>query len=399
MILIAAALALVSWIVLSASPWHRWPSELELPSPPDAESDGDGLAVIVPARNEAATLPSSLPSLVDQVPGRVWVADDGSSDGTADLAAAVVGEERVLRCPPRPSGWSGKVHALGHAVERICELDPEVEWFLFTDADIRHRPGSIAALRLTADGGEGFQLVSIMARLNATTFWEKVLVPPFVYFFHLLYPFRAVVSTSTRVAAAAGGCVLVERRALESAGGLAAISGALIDDVSLAKIVKRSGGRVWLGFDDGIVSIREYTFAGLWQMVARNAFVQLRFSWLLLLFVVLTMGAVFVAPPGLAAMGVVAAVSTDDQFLQGLRWPVEEPFGGSVAAWLLGCGLGAWLLQALSLSPFVRHHKVGALFGWTLPLASLLYLAMTVSSAVNHLRGRTSSWRGRTYDK
>ena len=405
-ILTVAALGLLSWLVLVASPWHRWPTELQL-RPFDISSETGAaadfspkrLAVIVPARDEATTLPVSLPSLEAQAPGRIWVADDGSRDETAAVAGAIVGAEHVLPCPPRPDGWSGKVHALAFAVKRVCVSEPDVEWLLLTDADIRHRPGSIASLQQVAS--EGFDLVSVMARLNATSFWEKLLVPPFVYFFHLLYPFRAVSSGSSGVAAAAGGCLYLRREALERGGGLAAIADALIDDVALGRTIKRSGGRIWLGFDPGIVSIRRYGLGDLWRMVARNAFVQLGFSWLLLLGVVLSMGVVFVAPPLLTVVGALGLIVTDGQMsldLPGSLWPFGEGGERTGAGLVFCCGLGAWLLQALMLLPFVKHHRVSPMFAWSLPVASLFYLAMTVSSAINHLRGRTSSWRGRIYE-
>ena len=219
-----------------------------------------------------------------------------------------------------------------------------------------------------------------MARLNAHSGWERLLVPPFVFFFHLLYPFASVADRSSRVAAAAGGCVLVRRRALEKAGGLAAISDALIDDVALARVLKDSGARLWLGFDSGIVSLRRYGFHDLWTMVSRSAFVQLRRRWDLLALTVLGVLLFFVSPPLLLVAGGALAAT------------------GYAAGWLVAAAAAAaWVLATRALLPYVRHHHVPAAWAAALPLASLFYALMTLGSAWNHLRGRTATWRGRRY--
>lgn len=210
---------------------------------------------MVPARDEAAVLPLSLPGLLGQkYPGRarVILVDDHSSDGTAQVAHALAAEIpgglplTVTTPPPLPEGWTGKLWAVRHGVE----LAGEVELLLLTDADIAHGPQTLAAL-VAGARSQRLDLVSQMARLRTETGWERLIVPAFVYFFAQLYPFRWSNRPGGRTAAAAGGCSLVRREALERAGGVAAIRGAVIDDVSLARAVKRAGGRTWLAWPSG----------------------------------------------------------------------------------------------------------------------------------------------------
>ncbi len=378
----AAVLVLGSWIGITIAPVRRWPRSSFLDPHRDlvparsVPARAPRVVAVVPARDEEATLPRALPSLVAQEElERVVVVDDDSADRTAAIAESA--GAIAIAAGPRPAGWSGKVHALARGVEWAAAIPSGCEWLLFSDADIEHRPGSIAALLDRAQEGR-YDLVSVMARLHAGSTWERLLIPPFVYFFHLLYPFRLVRDPRSRVAAAAGGCVLIRKAALERAGGLAAIAGELIDDVALARAVKDSGGRVWLGLDPGIVSVRPYRGLGeLWSMVARNAFVQLRFRWDLLVLVVAGIVLLFVSPPAFVAWGLLEGTTV----------------GWSTA----GAGLAAWTLQAFGLLPWVRHHRVPGLYAWTMPLAAGFYAAMTVSAGWNHLRRRTSTWRGRGY--
>lgn len=381
------------WLVLRFDGRRAWPSGLHLAVPPDGEpgdlparSMQSTVTVIVPARDEATVIAATLPTIL----GQSWkgleviLVDDQSSDGTAEAARRAAGDHSlvIVRADEPRAGWTGKLAALQRGVEEALTRRPDLEWLLFTDADIRHHPGSLAALlRRAADGP--FDLVSVMARLHTSSFWERLLIPPFVYFFHLLYPFPAVADPDSRIAAAAGGCVLVRRQALLAAGGLEAIRSALIDDVALAAAVKRSGGGTWLGLDGEIVSIRPYRGLGeLWRMVARSAFVQLRFRWDLLLVVLAGLLLVVVAPP----LHVVAAATV-------LAWNGVSRSGVLV----LVLGALSWSLEALALRPAVRHHRIGGQWAWTLPLAGLLYGAMTLSSAVDHWRGRGSRWKGRSY--
>jgi len=335
-----------------------------------ADAGGRSVAIIVPARNEASILPSTLPALLRAADGaRIVFVDDNSTDGTAAVArelAASSGGIDIVSPPPTPDGWAGKVHALASGVEAAGEVD----WLLFTDADIRHRPGSVRDLvSLAAEGG--YDLVSVMARLRADSVWERLIVPPFVFFFHLLYPFCRVDRPGLFRAAAAGGCILVRRHALERAGGLATILDAVIDDVSLARTIKRAGGRLWLGLDPEIASLRSYPrLAELWRMVTRSAFVQLGFRWILVATVTVAILVWLVSPPLVATFG--------------------AGTGHGRAALF---ALAAWCLQAMILLPWVRHHRAPLGYALTLPFASLLYLLMTVSSGVSYTFGRGVRWR------
>lgn len=376
-----STLALVFWLGLALDRRRGWPREAFLPAVPGEAPEGATVTAVVPARDEARVLPETLPALLAQTHAhfRVVLADDGSADGTGDVARRLSREQdaeerlEVVQVPETPPGWTGKVHALAQGVKAVQAAVSPPEWLLFTDADIRHRPGSVRAL--LSQAARGYDFVSVMARLSAGTFWERLLIPPFVFFFQLLYPFRRVRDPGSRVAAAAGGCILVRRDVLEAAGGVGAIRGAVIDDVALGRAVKRAGGRLWLGFDPEIVSVRPYrSLDDLWTMVRRSAFVQLGYRWSLLAPVLVGLVLLVASPP----------------FVLGVALAAGSPWAA------LAAGL-AWGLQAALLWPYVRHHRVPRVFALTLPFASLLYGLMTWTSALDHLRGRGSRWKGRSY--
>jgi len=359
-----------SWVWLALGQGRFWRTDQRLPrQEPAHRAHWPSVAIVVPARDEAGVLPRTLPTLLAQDyagPTTVIVVDDESSDGTGDIARAAGAD--VVDAGDRPPGWTGKLHAL----QRGIEWAGDVEFLLLTDADIAHEPSSLTALVEAADGRD---LVSQMARLRVSTPWERLVVPAFVYFFAMLYPFRRVNHPNGRTAAAAGGCSLVRRAALERAGGLDAVRGAVIDDVAIAKIVKRGGGRIWLGLAEQVASIRPYPrLADLWQMVARSAYAQLRHSVVLLAGTVLGLGLVFLAP--------VAAV-----------------IGGAIEGDPLAAGLGAatWLIMAATFTPMLRYYREPVAIAFTLPFTATLYLAMTVDSARQHWLGRGASWKGRTY--
>jgi hopene-associated glycosyltransferase HpnB len=363
-VLAAVALAsLLAWLWLAVG-WGRfWRTDQRLPAPITPRT-WPSVAVVVPARDEAAMLPLTLPTLLTQDyagPFRVIVVDDGSGDGTGSVARALGAE--VVDAGEPPLGWTGKLNAL-----RIGAAEAgEVDLLLFTDADIAHRPSSLRAL---VDATSERDLVSQMARLRVHTGWERLIIPAFVYFFAMLYPFRWVNRPGARTAAAAGGCLLVRRSALQRAGGLDAVRGAVIDDVAMARVVKRAGGRVWLGLASLVDSVRPYPrLADLWQMVARSAFSQLRYSAWLLIGTVLGLGLVFVAP-------------------------VVSLFGGGLA---VAFGSAAWLLMAATFVPILRYYRQPVLLAFTLPFIAALYLAMTIDSARRHWAGRGAAWKGRTY--
>ena len=365
-----AAASLIAWIWLALGPGRFWRTDQRLP-PRRLPDVWPGVAAVVPARDEAEVLPQTLPALLAQdYPGRyrVVVVDDGSTDGTGDIARAAGAV--VIDAGEPPAGWTGKLHALQRGIHEAGD----VELLLLTDADILHAPGSLTALVEAA--GER-DLVSQMATLRVHTAWERLIVPAFVYFFAMLYPFRWVNRPRSRVAAAAGGCSLVRRAALERAGGLAAVHGAVIDDVAIARVVKRAGGRIWLGLADAgqVASVRPYPqLADLWQMVARSAYAQLRYSVLLLAGTLLGLGLVFLVP-------------------------VAATVGGLVTGEWLVAGLGAatYLIMSATFVPMLRYYRQPAALALTLPFTATLYLAMTLDSARRHWLGRGASWKGRTY--
>ena len=362
-----ALLSLLVWVCLLLAHGRFWHSGPELaPSRPIVARP---VTVVVPARDEARLIGQTLRSLVAQdYPGelRIITVDDGSSDGTGEVARGLGrGEVTVLDGKPRLSGWSGKLWAVAQGIAAAEATD----FVLLTDADIVHDPRHVATLVAQAERDD-LDLVSEMVTLACDTPAEGALVPAFVFFFQLLYPFAWVNDPLRATAAAAGGTILIRRRALQRIGGIAAVRGALIDDVALAAAVKR-GGRIWLGHSALARSVRAYpTAADIWRMVSRTAYVQLRRSPLLLLATVLAMTLTFLVPP-LAAL-----------------------FGHGLARWF---GWLTWGATAAAYQPTLHRYRRSVLWAPCLPAVAAFYLAATIGSAVNHHLGRGVMWKGRAY--
>jgi hopene-associated glycosyltransferase HpnB len=383
---IACTAAAVAWVYLVAAHGGYWRTSQRLPrvsGEPDAWPD---VVAVVPARNEAAMLPVTLPALLGQdYPGvlAVIVVDDGSSDGTGEVAAGIAATAgrplRVISGTPPPDGerWAGKVWAMAQGLRAAGPSD----YVVFTDADIAwEAPDTLRRLVAAAEGDDR-DLVSQMALLRTAAGWERVVVPAFVYFFAQLYPFRRVNMPGSRTAAAAGGCMLVRRGALDKAGGLAPIRGALIDDVALGRLIKGQRRRTWLGLSRQVVSVRPYPgLASLWQMVARSAYTQLRYSPAVLAGTLTGLLFLYALPPAGAITGLVAVLAGGD----------------GTAALALGAGLAGWALMSLSYLPMLRLYRLSPLRAPGLPLIALLYGAMTADSARRHYAGRGAEWRGRT---
>lgn len=364
--------ALLAWIIVLILPWRPWGTRERLEADPARRDEPlRDVTVLIPARDEAQTLPRTLESLAHQGPGLdILVVDDQSGDGTGDVARAVAEASgitglRVIPGATLPDDWTGKVWAQAQA--RPCLDRPMV---LLLDADIALAPGMVATLRgrLTS---ERLGLVSLMAELPMSGFWERLLLPAFVYFFKLIYPFRVSNSPSPRVAAAAGGCVLLETEALDAIGGFASLRDAIIDDCTLARRVKDAGYGIWTGLTRSAVSHRRYSGLGdIWRMVARTAFTQLRYSWLLLALCTALMILCLLAPAVLAF----------------------SPDAATRTA-----AIAAWLLMWIAYLPTLRFYGVPVLWGLLMPLVGLLFLTMTWDSARRYLHGERSAWRGRRY--
>jgi hopene-associated glycosyltransferase HpnB len=378
-----AALTVLIWLYLLLARGQFWRVSHVLPPAPQAVKPRRVVAVI-PARDEADVIGKAVASLLAQRSPHevhVIVVDDGSSDGTADAArAAATGATAddaasgdssarltVMRGAPLPPGWTGKLWAMSQGAQHAAALDPD--YLLFTDADIEHAPENLAALVSQAEQ-EGWDLVSYMVRLSTATLAERALIPAFVFFFFMLYPPAWVASGRSRTAAAAGGCMLLRAHALARSGGLAAIRSALIDDCALARLIKASGGRVWLGLTRTARSLRPYgSFAEIGAMISRSAFHQLRHSYLLLALTLLGLLVTYVAPPLLTSV------------------PGSRALGAC-----------AWALMSLAYWPMARFYRVAPPWSLALPLIALFYAAATLHSAVQYARGRGGRWKGRAQD-
>ncbi len=359
-----AVLAALAWAYLLLAHGRFWQGGPVLtPAHPAVSPPVD---VLIPARDEAGGIGDALRSLVAQDyagPLRIIVVDDGSTDGTGDIARGLPGV-LVLDGQPRPPGWSGKLWAVHQGVART-----DAALVLLTDADIVHDPAHIRTLVAKAEAS-GLDLVSEMVELRCQSLAERALVPAFVFFFQLLYPFARVNDPTSATAAAAGGTMLLRRRALDRIGGIASIRGALIDDVALAAAVKR-GGRIWLGHSGTARSVRPYPGAAdIWRMVARTAYVQLRHSPLVLAGTVAGLALVWLAPPALAL------------------------FGHGPARWL---GALAWAGSAASFLPTLGRFRLTPLWALALPAVACFYMAATLGSAWDHHRGRGTVWKRRAY--
>jgi len=336
------------------------------------------IAVVIPARNEADVIAQTIASLLSQSASNtthVFLVDDGSTDGTAQEAreaadrAGLTANLTIIEGQPLPAGWSGKLWAVHQGVERAREIAPR--FFLLTDADIVHSPENIAALVSIAETG-GYDLASFMVKLHCATLAEKFLVPAFVFFFFMLYPPAWVRDPRRSVAGAAGGCILIRTESLERAGGLAAIRGEIIDDCALARAVKSSGGRVWLGLTESAASARPYqTFAEAGRMISRTAFNQLHHSAWLLLFSLAGLAVTYLLPPAL--------------LLSGQRRPMI-------------LGASAWLLMTAAYLPMVRFFRLNFLWALALPLVAVFYMCATLHSAVRYWSGSGGLWKGRVQD-
>lgn len=373
-LLCASVISAIIWLALLFMPvrWRmseRWEVSDSLHT---TITQWPSLSVIVPARNESTSLPLTLPSWLGQgyPESEIILIDDESSDGTAACAKGISSQTgrnvKVICGTPPPTGWTGKLWALEQGVRASTG-----EWLLFTDADIFHSPGLWCGLVAKALN-ERRVMVSLMALLDTHGLWARLLIPAFVYFFHGMYPFKSVQNLLSKVSAAAGGCILISRQALDKIGGITGYSNALIDDIALARKIKDAEMPLCLSLTKSVVSVRPYRRLGdVWNMVARNAFAQLKYSWLALGGTVVGLVVLFLVP--------VAGICT---FMAGTISQVT----------ILSSGLSIFMM-ALMYVPTLRFFGLNVWRAFTLPIAGAFYFAMTVSSAINYLFGR-HEWRG-----
>jgi len=381
MLQILSLLTLVVWLGLFffwGQFWRVWDFDADRARFPGLEHWPPVVAVL-PARNEAQSIAAVVMSLAAQdYAGEFFVVivDDHSEDGTAEIArqaaeaAGAALRVRVVSAPELPRGWTGKLWALEAGVNSAPAAEPDFFWF--TDADVVHAPDTLRNLVSNAESAK-LDLVSLMVLLKTESIAERLLIPPFVYFFLMLYPPRWTADSKSRTAGAAGGCVLLRRTSLERAGGLAAVSGEVIDDCALARAVKRSGGNIWMGLTRKSASLRSYsTFSEIRDLIARTAFTQLRYSALLLLGTMLGMAVTFLLP-------------------------VVLTFSLSIHVWLFA--LGAWCLMTASFLPTVTFYRLQPIWSPLLPLAAVFYSVATWLSAFRYWLGRGGQWKGRTQAK
>lgn len=369
--------ALGAWIYLAFFHGGFWQLAMDGEAPEPAK--WPSIDIVVPARNETDVLPKSLPSLLAQDypgPWRIILVDDHSTDGTGALAQKLAATHDkvehllLVQAPVLPAGWSGKVAAM-----QAGTAHSTADYILFTDADIEHPRNSVR--RLTSHAVERkLDLVSRMVKLHCQTTAEKLLIPAFVFFFAMLYPFWKVNDETSEVAAAAGGVMLIKRKALDTVGGLTSIKSALIDDCSLAKVIKEHGGsldtptRIELTLTNDIHSLRVYRHIDdVWRMVARTAYTQLRHSPLMLVGTVIGMMLLFITPMLFPLTG----------------WPL-----------IAEAGLAAWIIMSMIYMPMIRFYELPVVWVLALPVAAAIYILATIDSARLYWQGKGGQWKGRT---
>jgi hopene-associated glycosyltransferase HpnB len=376
--LIALA-ALAAWLYLlifNGGFWRLTERDGEFVPQGAAVPQGAHVIAVVPARDEAEVIAASLASLLTQnFPGRLEIVlvDDESSDGTGDVARARAAElgaaDRltVLRSDGPADGWTGKIAAMHRGFTFVRGLEKQPDFILFCDADIAFAPHVLARL-VAGAAARGAALSSLMVKLRCASPAEKWFIPAFVFFFQMLYPFRAVNDPGSKVAGAAGGVMLIRPEALAKAGGLPAIRDALIDDCALGALMKKQGP-IWLGLTDDVHSLRPYPhLADIGRMVTRSAYAQLDYSPVKLAAAILGMAVAYLAPPFLALFA---------------ESPARE------------IAIVAWAIMAQAYMPSLRFYGLSRLRALALPAVAACYTWFTAASAWRHMRGRGGEWKGR----
>jgi hopene-associated glycosyltransferase HpnB len=355
------------WVIILLLPWQPWQTKERWDAKPDVHSldDLSDVTVLIPARNEEKVIKRTIVSITRQGKGiRIFVIDDNSEDNTARCACAAGGANiSVIKGDERPAGWSGKLWALEQGRKKV-----QTTTLMLLDADIELRPGVIAGLQKRLRNGP-FSFLSLMAMPSLIGFWDTLLMPAFIYFFKLLYPFKLANSASSRISAAAGGCIMMKTKILEDIGGFASIKDTLIDDCALARQAKSGGYQTWLGLTHSAQSIRPYSgFSELWNMVARTAYTQLHYSVSLLLLCTALMVLVFWIP-------IAGFFVTSGYFL-------------TIPAFTTA-------IMMITFIPILRYYHLNEIWALIFPVTATLFLAMTWTSAIRYWKGERMRWRGR----
>jgi hopene-associated glycosyltransferase HpnB len=369
---VLSILAVGIWTYLLLFRGGFW-REMPRPAPDYIPTAWPEVVAVIPARNEADVIGQSMAALLAQdYPGTFTaiLVDDHSNDGTGEVAERLQGDRHrltVLRNDALPQGWTGKLWAVHRGLGEVERLAPEAKYALLTDADILHEKSSLRHLVARAEQGR-FKLVSLMAKLKTATIAEKALIPAYIFFFQKLYPFAWVNDPEHKLGAAAGGCMLVERAALDEIGGIAAIHDRLIDDCALGQAMKAKGP-IWLGLAEDVVSLRGYPrWADVWMLVARSAFTQIGFSAAMLGVTVVSMTATYVFGPAVFLFDTMPA--------------------RIVAA-------AATLMMLFAYQPTLRYYRLSPAWAVALPAIAMFYTAATVDSALRYWSGRGGAWKGR----
>lgn len=383
--LIVISLSLIIWIYLVFFRGNFWLCNQYLEDLPLSFKKQPQVTVIIPARNEAENIGICLQSLLNQdYQGilNIVLVDDQSEDNTAEIAQKIVEENNqqnqltIIKGENLPLGWSGKLWAMSQGV-LWAKKYLNTDYFLFTDADIKHSTNNLSQLLAKAEKNN-LDLVSLMVKLRCESFWEKLLIPAFIFFFQKLYPFPLVNNLEQKVAAAAGGCILIRETALTRIGGIEALKEALIDDCTLASLVKKTlpvNHGIWLGLSNTTISLRSYdSLKPIWNMVARTAFTQLNYSLLLLIGTTFGMFITYLVP----LFTLIFAIFTNNLLL--ILFAVMTLF-----------------LMALSYYPTIKFYQLPLFYCCLLPAIALLYSLMTIDSALRHWQGKGGQWKGRIY--
>ena len=387
-LLVIASLSLIIWIFLLLFWGQFWRANQRLEINNTNLPHYPSICAIIPARNEADVLSISLKSLLNQKYSgefSIILIDDQSTDKTGEVAQEIANNlnqsERlkVILGKPLPVGWSGKLWAMEQGIQTVKNQGLSPDYFLFTDADIEHHSSNLKELVTKAEK-ENLALTSLMVLLRCDSFWEKFLIPAFVFFFQKLYPFPWVNNPQNKMAAAAGGCILLRRDRLEEIGSIPSLREALIDDCTLAQKIKglstpENPTTIWLGLTEKTKSLRPYdSLDTIWTMIARTAYTQLNYSPFLLLGTVLGMSLVYLAAPIILLLGIYLKSSN-----------------------LIIITSLTWFLMAIAYLPTLRLYKLSPLWSLSLPIIALFYNLMTIDSALRHWRGQGGGWKGRVY--